>query len=57
MSLVLFNPVTIGVYFSLLGNTSEFSNLLLLLIIPTGLTMIDIINIYIVPKFKASIIE
>jgi uncharacterized membrane protein len=52
MSILLFNPITVGAFDTLMGLNGEFANLQLMLTIPAGLTLVDMINIYLIPKFK-----
>jgi hypothetical protein len=52
MSILLFNPLTVGAFDSLVGLNGEFINLQFLLTITAGLTLIDMVNIYLIPKFK-----
>ena len=55
MSVVLFNPITIGAFANLFSITPQLGNLTLMLTIPLGLTLVDIINIYFVPKLSTII--
>jgi hypothetical protein len=52
MVLILFNPITIGAFNGILGNNLGFQNVMIILMITTGITMIDMVNIYLIPKFR-----
>ena len=55
MSIILFNPITIGAFGNLFNVSPQLGNLTLMLTIPLGLTLVDIINIYLVPRLSTII--
>ena len=55
MSLVLFNPITIGAFANLFSASPQLGNITLMLVVPLGLTLVDVINIYLVPRLSTII--